>query len=104
MKGPRDPSLLILDEATSALDTESERRVQDAMRGLLGGGRTVLVIAHRLSTIRRADRVVVLDGGRVVQQGTHAELSATHGAYRELVASQSDAGPGLAPRWHEESR
>jgi len=92
----KDPSLLILDEATSALDAESERQVQDAMRGLLGGGRTVLVIAHRLSTIRRADRVVVLDGGRVVQQGTHAELSGTHGAYRELVASQSDAAPAVA--------
>jgi len=97
VKGPRDPSLLILDEATSALDTESERRVQDAMRGLLGGGRTVLVIAHRLSTIRRADRVVVLDGGRVVQQGTHAELSDAQGAYRELVAAQWDAGVGPGP-------
>jgi ATP-binding cassette subfamily B protein len=91
----KDPSLLILDEATSALDAESERQVQDALRGLLGGGRTVLVIAHRLSTVRRADRVVVLDGGRVVQQGTHAELARAHGAYRDLVASQSDAGPEL---------
>jgi ATP-binding cassette subfamily B protein len=55
------------------------------------------VIAHRLSTIRSADRVVVLDGGRVVQQGTHAELSGAHGAYRELVASQWDAGPAPGP-------
>jgi ABC-type multidrug transport system fused ATPase/permease subunit len=88
----KDPSLLILDEATSALDLESERHVQEATLGLLAGGRTALVIAHRLSTIRRADRVVVLEGGRVVQQGTHAELAGLRGTYRELVASQSPAG------------
>jgi len=95
----KDPSLLILDEATSALDATSERTVQDAMRRLLGGGRSVIVIAHRLSTIRRADRVVVLEDGRVVQQGTHAELAGARGAYRELVASQAegDAAPGPAP-------
>ena len=88
----KDPSLLILDEATSALDGESERQVQEATLGLLAGGRTALVIAHRLSTVRRADRVVVLEAGRVVQQGTHAELAGRRGAYRELVASQSPAG------------
>jgi ABC-type multidrug transport system fused ATPase/permease subunit len=92
----KDPSLLVLDEATSALDAASERAVQDATLGLFGGGRTVLVIAHRLSTIRRADRVVVLDGGRVVQQGTHAELAGALGAYRDLVAPQS-AGGAAAP-------
>ncbi len=93
----KDPSLLILDEATSALDAESERHVQEATLGLLAGGRTALVIAHRLSTIRRADRVVVLEGGRVVQQGTHAELAGARGAYRELVASQSAAGIAADP-------
>jgi ABC-type multidrug transport system fused ATPase/permease subunit len=96
----RNPSLLILDEATSALDDASERSVQDAMRRLQSGGRSVLVIAHRLSTIRRADRVIVLEGGRVVQQGTHAELAGARGAYRELVASQAQgeaaSGPALA--------
>lgn len=79
----RNPSILILDEATSALDTESERLVQEAMERLLEG-RTVFVIAHRLSTIRRADLIVVVDGGRVVQQGTHATLMEEGGLYRRL--------------------
>ena len=79
----RDPPVLVLDEATSALDTESERVVQEAMEALLVG-RTVFVIAHRLSTIRRADRIVVVDGGRIVQQGTHAELMEEGGLYRRL--------------------
>ena len=79
----RDPPVLILDEATSALDTESERVVQAAMEALREG-RTVFVIAHRLSTIRRADRIVVVDGGRIVQQGTHAELMEEGGLYRRL--------------------
>ena len=79
----RDPPVLVLDEATSALDTESERLVQEALEGLLAG-RTVFVIAHRLSTIQRADRIVVVDGGRIVQQGTHAELMEEGGLYRRL--------------------
>ena len=79
----RDPPVLVLDEATSALDTESERLVQDALERLFTG-RTVFVIAHRLSTIRRADRIVVIDGGGIAQQGTHAELMAEGGAYRRL--------------------
>ena len=83
----RDPPILILDEATSALDAESERLVQEALRGLLAG-RTVLVIAHRLSTIRRADRIVVLEEGRVAQQGSHDELMAAGGPYRRLCEVQ----------------
>ena len=79
----RDPPVLVLDEATSALDTESERLVQEAMLRLLAG-RTVFVIAHRLSTIQRADLIVVVDGGRIVQQGTHAGLMEEGGVYRRL--------------------
>ncbi len=83
----RDPPILIFDEATSALDTESERLVQAAIERLLEG-RTVLVIAHRLSTVQRADQILVLDRGRVVERGTHAELLAAGGLYRHLYELQ----------------
>jgi subfamily B ATP-binding cassette protein MsbA len=79
----RDPPILVFDEATSALDSESERLVQDAIERLLEG-RTVFVIAHRLSTIRHADVILVMDGGRIVQRGTHSELIAEGGLYRKL--------------------
>ena len=79
----KDPPILVLDEATSALDAESERAVQEALERLMAG-RTVLVIAHRLSTVRRADQLVVLDEGRIVERGRHADLLAAGGLYRRL--------------------
>jgi subfamily B ATP-binding cassette protein MsbA len=83
----KDAPILILDEATAALDTESERLVQDALNRLMPD-RTTLVIAHRLSTIEHADQVLVLDHGRLVEQGTHAELLARGGLYAHLHRMQ----------------
>jgi len=83
----RDAPILLLDEATSALDAESERLVQDALDHLMQG-RTTLVIAHRLATVRAADRIVVMDGGRIVEQGNHASLIAADGLYARLARMQ----------------
>jgi subfamily B ATP-binding cassette protein MsbA len=83
----KDPAIVILDEAMSSLDSESERLVGEAMEDLLRG-RSTLIIAHRLSTVRRADRVVVLDRGRIVEEGRHADLLAEGGVYAKLYGGQ----------------
>ena len=81
------PALLILDEATSSVDTRTEMLVQKAMNALRAD-RTSFIIAHRLSTIRDADVIIVMESGRIVEQGTHAELLDAHGAYHRLHQSQ----------------
>ena len=88
--------MLILDEATSALDSESERHIQAALETLIEG-RTTIVIAHRLSTVERADRIVVLDQGRIVEIGSHRELLASGGLYARLYRTQFQIiGPAAA--------
>ena len=81
--------MLLLDEATSALDAESERLVQDALDRLMKS-RTTLVIAHRLATVRQADRIIVMEKGRIVEQGTHDMLSRAGGLYARLASLQFD--------------
>ena len=87
----KDPPILILDEATSALDTTSERLVQEALEQVLVG-RTTIAIAHRLSTILAADVIFALDGGRIVEQGTHDELLELDGLYAPLYSEQFGGG------------
>ena len=82
------PAILVMDEATSSVDTETERRVQRGVQHVLAG-RTSFVIAHRLSTIRDADRILVIEAGAIVEQGTHAELLALGGTYYDLYTQQS---------------
>jgi subfamily B ATP-binding cassette protein MsbA len=91
----KDPAILILDEATSSLDSESESLVQDALETLMQG-RTTFVIAHRLSTVRRADRIVVIDQGRIIQEGTHEDLLARGGLYKQLHNLQFRDYPAAA--------
>ena len=85
-----DAHMLILDEATSNVDTRTEQHIQAAMRALMKE-KTCFVIAHRLSTIQSADHILVLDGGQVVEQGTHESLMAMQGTYRRLYESQFDS-------------
>jgi ABC-type multidrug transport system fused ATPase/permease subunit len=82
-----DPKLLVLDEATSSVDLEMEAKIEEALGRLLAG-RTSVVIAHRLSTVRRADRILVLGGGRILEEGTHHALLRRPSAYRRLYESQ----------------
>ena len=91
----RDPKILLLDEATSALDAENERLVQEALQGLMRD-RTTIVIAHRLATIRAADRIAVLEAGRIVATGTHDTLIAEDGLYAHLADLQFNMGSEAA--------
>jgi ABC-type multidrug transport system fused ATPase/permease subunit len=81
------PSILVLDEATSSVDLRTEALIQDAMQELMSG-RTSLVIAHRLATVQRADMLLVIDGGRIVERGAHEELLALNGVYTHLYQTQ----------------
>jgi ABC-type multidrug transport system fused ATPase/permease subunit len=85
----KSPQILILDEATSNLDTESEQLIQASMASLLAG-RTTFVVAHRLSTIRRADEILLMEDGRVVERGTHQQLMDARGLYHDMVLRQME--------------
>ena len=93
----KDAPILILDEATSSVDAETEELIQQAMQRLLSG-RTALIIAHRRSTLERADRLIVLEAGRVIESGSAAELLAAGSRYRSLVDAQLEAAPFAAGR------
>ena len=82
------PPILILDEATSAVDTETEKEIQKALDNLVQG-RTTIAIAHRLSTLRKADRLIVLDRGQIIEEGSHDELMIKNGTYRRMVETQA---------------
>lgn len=87
----KEPDILIFDEATSSLDSISEKYVKQTLDALAGKGKTILIIAHRLSTVKRADRIVVIDKGQVVETGTHKELcSMADGIYKRLWREQVD--------------
>jgi len=98
----RDPAVLLLDEATSALDAESERLVQEALERLMEG-RTTIVIAHRLATVLKADRIAVMDRGRIVDEGTHERLAAAGGLYARLAKLQFDQGRSLGAAGEDEA-
>lgn len=89
----RDPVIMILDEATSALDPESEHYIKEVVYSLRSGSkaRTIIIIAHRLSTIKAADRIFVMDGGRIIEMGNHEELLLEDGFYAKLYKGQTDA-------------
>jgi subfamily B ATP-binding cassette protein MsbA len=89
-----DPRILILDEATSSLDSESEALIQEGLRYLMRG-RTTFVIAHRLSTIRRADQILVVEAGRIIERGTHSSLYAAGGRYYDLYTKQHSVEENL---------
>ena len=93
----KDAPILLLDEATSALDSEVEAAIQQSLDGLMQG-KTVIAIAHRLSTIAAMDRLIVMDGGHIVEEGTHAQLLAQGGIYARLWAHQSGGFLGEAQR------
>ncbi|GMA58336.1 hypothetical protein GCM10025858_28390 [Alicyclobacillus sacchari] len=87
-----DPAILVLDEATASIDSETERLIQEAL-SVLKRGRTTFIIAHRLSTIREADLILVLDGGEIVERGTHDELIRMGGRYRQMYELQTKMAP-----------
>lgn len=87
----KDPDYIFFDEATNALDANTERRVMENMRRFFKG-RTVVVVAHRLSTVRDADNIIVVDQGRIAEQGTHKELVIRRGLYYELIKNQLELG------------